>query len=454
MVFTRNKQFYRNLFLLAIPVALQNFITFAVGLADNVMVSSLSDTAVSGVYIGNQLQTVLQMLSGGIEGALLILSAQYWGKKDTASIRKIAAVGLRISLFAGLGLMLLCLVLPRPILSLLTNQQEVIEAGTQFLMIVCLSYPFFCLTQAMIASMRAVEKAMIGLFVSTVSLVVNIGMNYILIFGLGPIPKMGIRGAALATLISRIVETLVMLIYVLRVDDRLKMKIRDLSGWDKTLASDFVKVGAPIMGGQIVWSVNLFAQTAIMGRYDQSVIAAVSIANTLSNLGYVTMNGMSSAVGIITGKTVGAGKKELMKEYAVTVQVIFLILGLLTGTVFALLRGLFIQMYSGVTPMAKEYAMQLMTVICVTFIGTCYQCACLFGLVKSGGDVGFVFKNDTIFVFGVVLPSAIIAHVLGAPVWVVYACLKCDQILKCIVAFFKIRTYNWMKNLTRDVNQN
>ena len=158
---------------------------------------------------------------------------------------------------------------------------------------------------------------------------------------------------------------------------------------------------------------------------------------------------MSAAVGIITGKTVGAGEYEKMKEYAKTVQVIFVIVGLISGAVVQLLKVPFVSLYD-VTPEAVGYAYQFINVISVTIIGTCYQAASLFGLVKSGGDISFVFKNDTIFVFLVVLPSAIICKILGAPAWVVFAALKCDQIFKCFVAVVKINKFNWMKNLTRN----
>ena len=168
---------------------------------------------------------------------------------------------------------------------------------------------------------------------------------------------------------------------------------------------------------------------------------------------FVTMNGMASAVGIITGKTIGAGKTELMKEYARTTQILFFVVGLLTGATVFLLKTPFISMYSEVTPETAGYARQFCNVLSVTSVGSCYQAACLFGLVKSGGDIDFVFRNDTIFVLLVVLPSALFAARLGAPAWVVFACLKCDQILKCIVAFFKINSFNWMRNLTRDTGE-
>lgn len=447
---TKDRSFYKSLITLAIPVAIQNLITFSVALADNVMISSLGDAAVSGVYMGSQIQTFLQMISGGIEGALLVLAAQYWGKKDVDSIKKIVAIGLQFSLVFGILLTLACVTFPSAVISIFATADSVVDAGADYLRIVCLSYVFFCMTQALIAAMRSIEVAKVGMLVSSISLVVNICLNYILIFGKLGLPALGIKGAAIATVISRMVETLVMVLYVYKKDKVLNFRLKDLTVCDRVLLKDFVRHGLPIIGGNVVWSANLMANSVIMGRFPESVTTAASVANNMNSLAYVTMNGMSSAVGIITGKTVGAGKTELMKEYAKTVQVLFLGLGLLTGAVVFALRYPFVSLFTDITPEAAKCSISFITVLSVTIVGTCYQAACLAGLVKAGGDVGFVFRNDTIFVFGVVLPSAILATVLGAPAWVVFACLKCDQILKCFVAIVKINKYNWMKNLTRE----
>ena len=450
---TRDRSFYRSLVALAVPVALQNLITFAVSFADNLMVGSLGDAAVSGVYMGSQIQTLLQMFSGGIEGAILVLASQYWGKKDIRSIKRIIAIGLQFSLMFGILLTTVCLVFPSQILSLFTYDAAVIADGIVYLRIVCLSYVFFCVTQALISSMRSVEVARIGMGVSAISLVFNILLNYLLIFGHFGFPALGIAGAAIATLISRIVETLVMVLYVAKADKKLSLRFSDLLVVDKLLQKDFIRYGLPIIGGNLVWSVNMMVNSMILGRYSASVITAASVANTMNSLAYVTMNGLSAAVGIITGKTVGAGQTEKMKEYAYTVQILFFSLGLVTGGIVALLKNPFISLYTGITSEAALYSRQFITVLSVTIIGTCYQAAGLFGLVKSGGDISFVFKNDTIFVFLVVLPSAIIASYLGAAPWVVFACLKCDQILKCFVAVVKINRFDWMKNLTRTATE-
>lgn len=448
-VFTKDRSFYRSLVTLAVPISLQNLVTFAVSFADNVMIGSLGDDAISGVYIGGQLQSVLQMFVGGIEGAILILAAQYWGKKDTQSIRKVVSIGIKFALAVGLLSSLVAVLFPQWVIRAFTTEPGVIQEGAAYVQIVGFTYLFFSVSQVMIAAMRSVETARIGLYISCMALVINVCLNYVFIFGHFGFPAMGVRGAALATLVSRILEMCVGVGYVLFVDKKLRFGLKDLLHTDRQLLRDFIRYGLPVIGGQVVWAINSLANTKILGYYSAGVIAAASITGMLHNLVYVWMNGMSSAVGIITGKTVGAGQYEKMKEYSKTVQMIFLFVGLISGAAVFLARDGFISLYNA-SPEAQAYSRQFINVISVTIIGTCYQAACLFGLVKSGGDISFVFKNDTIFVFLVVIPSSLLAMWLDAPPWVVFACLKCDQILKCFVAIVKINRYNWMKNLTRD----
>lgn len=448
-LFTKDRSFYRSLILLAVPISLQNLVTFAVNFADNVMIGSLGDDAISGVYVGGQLQSVVQMFVGGIEGAILILAAQYWGRKDRDSIRKVVSIGVKFALGVGLFTTLVAVLFPQWVIRAFTTEPGVIQEGAAYVQIVGFTYLFFSVSQVMIAAMRSVETARIGLYISCMALVINVCLNYVFIFGHFGFPAMGVRGAALATLVSRILEMCVGVGYVFFVDKKLRFGLKDLLHTDRQLLRDFIRYGLPVIGGQVVWAINSLANTKILGYYSAGVIAAASITGMLHNLVYVWMNGMSSAVGIITGKTVGAGQYEKMKEYSKTVQMIFLFVGLISGAAVFLARDGFISLYNA-SPEAQAYSRQFINVISVTIIGTCYQAACLFGLVKSGGDISFVFKNDTIFVFLVVIPSSLLAMWLGAPPWVVFACLKCDQILKCFVAIVKINRYNWMKNLTRD----
>jgi len=450
-LFTRDRSYYRDLVTLALPVAAQSAIAFLVTFADNLMVSSLGDTAVSGVFFASQINTFMQMFTTGIGGTIIILSAQYWGKRETQSIKKIVSVGVQFSIIVGLVITALCAALPRQIMSLFTKEAAVLDEAAAYLRLVSISFVFFCLSQALIFAMRSVEVTRIGMYVSLVSLVSNVGLNALFIYGL----DWGVRGAAAATVISLVLQTALIMVYVLFIDKRLRLKLSDLLTSDRLLRHDFIKYGIPLVAGEIVWSVNLMGNSIIFGRFfNETVSTAVSVANTMNTLAYITISGLATAVGIITGKTVGAGKIELMKEYSRTTQVIFLGLGLCLGALLTLLNRPFVALYSampgnGISAEASRQAMTMIRVLSVTIIGSAYQMPCLFGLVKSGGDISFVFKNDTIFVFLVVLPSALISALLGAPAWWVFACLKSDQILKCFVAVVKINRYNWMKNLTR-----
>lgn len=448
-LFTKDRSFYKTLFLLAIPIALQNFISYGVNFMDNLMIGRLGEIDIAGVYIGNQFQTVVQLMVNGITGSLTILGAQYWGRRDTGSIRRLTAISVRCALVLGLLFTLAALILPRPILSFFSKDPAVLDSGVKYLTIVCWSYIFFCCSMTLVASMQAVEQVKIGLYITILALFTNVGLNYVLIFGKLGLPAMGVRGAALATLISRMIETAVMAVYVCRVDKKLGFSFRSFFLSGDGLFADLVRCGAPIMGAWIVWAVNNLAQTAIMGRVGTEAVSAVSIANNLSQLLFMAVLGLAAALGIITSKTVGAGEYEKMKEYAITAQIIFLGVGIVVAGIFYLIKDGVIGFYN-LTEETRKITDQFMIVLVVAQAGRCYQATCLQGLVRAGGDTSFMLKNDSIFVFGVVLPSALIAmYVFHAPAWVIYACLQSDQILKCFVAVVKINRFKWMKNLTR-----
>ena len=271
---TRDRSFYKSLFSLALPIVLQNFISFAVNFADNLMVGRLGDTAVSAVYMGNQFQTVLQMFVFGIDAAMLIIAAQYWGIRDTKSIRRIAAMGIRWSVLVGAVIAAIVLIFPRFLLGRLTNDAAVVEAAIPYVIFVALSYVFFCASQLLISTMKSVENAKLGFYVSLIALFVNIFLNWVLIFGKFGLPALGVKGAAIATLISRIVEFLIAAVYVFVIDKRLGLKIPDLFLKAPLLRRDFIKNGAPVVAGQMVWAVNMLAYSTIMGHLSPAAITA------------------------------------------------------------------------------------------------------------------------------------------------------------------------------------
>ena len=445
--------YFKHLLILAIPMMLQNLITFAVGFADNIMVGTLGEVAISGVYIGNQVQTLIQTIVIGVDSAMLILAAQYWGARDTGSIKKLLVIALRIALGFALVLTLAVFIAPRFVIRLFSQDDAVVVEAMGYLKYVRWTYLLFAASQILLTGMRSVEKVRIGMYASFISLGVNVVLNYIFIFGKFGAPAMGAAGAALATLISRLVEFGIAFGYVMFADTRLGFRIKDLPYTSKNLWKDFFRYGAPVIAGWVVWGINTAFQGAVVGSMGPNVTAAVSIYSNCFSMSGVILSGISGAAGIITGQLVGAGEVEKVKNHARIIQLVLLGVGLFGCLVINLIKGWFIGLFN-VSGETVTIARQILTSFSFLFIGTCVQGHALGSTVKPGGDTKFVFINDTIFVFGFVIPMAILCrYVWNLAPWIVFTVLRSDEDLKWPVAFIKINSFNWIKNLTRTAEE-
>lgn len=441
----------KQLFVLAAPLAMQNIITYSVGLADNIMVGKLGEFALSGVYVANIIQTMLHMTVAGLSAGLIVLASQYWGKKDTGSIKILTSFALKLAFCISLLLWGAVFFFPEKVLSLLTSDANVITEGVKYVRIICFTYMLFTTTNVLLASQRCVENVRIGMYLSLLTLISNVFLNWILIFGKLGFPALGVQGAAIATLISRVLEFAVLAVYIRKFDRKLNIRIPDLLASSKLLRNDFIKYGLPVIIGDITWGLNLSTQGAIIGHLGAASIAATSVANTVFSIVSVGVYGVASASAVIIGKTVGSGDYNLVRHYTKRLQLIFLCGGIITGAFLFAVKGPILNIYSSLDPDTLRISSQLLTVLSVTIIGTAYQMSSLTGIVRAGGATHFVLINDLIFVWLIVIPSAALAaFVFGAPTWIVFACLKSDQVLKCAVAVVKVNRMKWIKNLTRE----
>ncbi len=431
-------------------MALQSLITFAVNLADNVMIGGYSQDALSGVAMVNQIQFLLQMLVTGVGNGIVVLGSQYWGEKRIDPIRKVTSVGVLLSIVVGTVMMLVTYCFPAQTLSLLTDEQAVIEEGSKYLVIICFSYILFSLSNVLLSALRSVETVKIGFVVTLSALVINIVLNYGLIYGKLGMPQMGVEGAAIATLCARVVEFLIVVVYVLAIDKKIRWKVTDLFKIDPILFKDYITVGMPLILTHGIWGVAMSVQTAILGRLGSDTIAANSIATTIFQVVSVVTYAASNAASVVIGKTVGESDVPRVKEYTKTLQFIFIGIGIGTGLVLWLCKNGIISLYD-VTHQARVLSGQFINILSITVIGTSYQCACLTGIVTGGGDTRFVLINDLIHQWLIVIPAAFLsAFVFHAPLWVTFLCLKSDQILKCFVAVVKVNRYRWIHKLTRE----
>lgn len=447
-----DKTFYRTFAILTLSLALQNLLTYSVNLADNIMLGRFSQDALSGASLCNQLQFFLQMLVQGVGEGVVVLGARYWGKKDLKPIPDIIGAGLRFGVSIAAVLFVLALLFPTQIIRLMTNDPVIMEQAVQYLQIICFTYVIFALTNMLTASLRSIGIVKIGYIISASTLCINICLNYVLIYGHFGAPALGVRGAAIATLVSRTVELLIVIWFLKFREHTLCLNWRKLLFIDTSYIRDYIHVSLPMLVTQTMWGASSIIQTAILGNMENAamVVPANSISVLVFQILSVVGYGAASAAAIMTGRTLGEGHKERIDQTAFTFQIMFCIIGVFTGLIILLSRGPVLQIYNTLSPEAAELTRQFIIVLAITSVGTCYQMAADCGILRAGGDTRFAMWNNIVFVWLICLPcAALSAFVFHFSPVVVFFCLKMEQLGKCPVIFLRVRSKKWIKQITR-----
>ncbi len=443
----KEKAFYKLFFTLTLTMALRSMITFTVNLADSIMLGAYAENALSGVALVNQVQFMLQLMVTGVCEGVQIFLSRAWGAKDIGTVKKMVNISVKCTAVIALFLSVIAALFPSQLLGLLSNETDIVTEGVSYIQIILFSYIFFAFSTSLITALAGVETVRIGFVTSVMTLLINMCLNYCLIFGKFGFPMMGARGAAIATLCSRITESIVVLIYVRFIDKKMKLRLKDFGRIDKDLFRSYVKKGFPVFLSGTAWGFAMSVQLSVLGHMGKTTVTANSISNTLFQIVTVVSYASAGACSVMVSKTIGEGKTEKIKPYAKSFQVLFLGIGILTGLCIFLLKDFIITFYN-VSDDAKHLAVLFLTVLSVTVVGTSYQMPCLTGLVRAGGDTSFVFKNDMIFMWGIVIPiSLFAAFYLKLSPLIVFICLKSDQILKCFVAIVKVNRFRWIKVL-------
>ena len=446
----KNKTFYRNFFSIYIALVLQNVVTLSVNLADNMMLGAYSETSLAGVAAVNQIQFVYQQFLLALGDGLVIFCSQYWGKRQTAPMKKIAATAMHAGLLIAIALFALVSLFSRQAVGIFTTDGPIIGEGVKYLRIIRFTYLFFAVTQLLLAALRSAETVRIAFQLSILTFFINCGINYVLIFGNFGAPRMGVRGAAVGTLIARMIECAVLIAYIAKKDKNLNLKLKDYLQFDRVLAKDYFKVTAPMLFVQGLWGVNTALQTVILGHMKATAIAATSLASTLFLMVKSTAVGASSAASVIIGKTIGTGDIARVKEYSGRLQKMFIVIGVLSGIFLFFIRIPVLGLYD-LQPATKVMANAFLIILSVVCVGMSYQMPTNNGIIRGGGNAMFVVKMDLVSIWMIVLPlSFIMAFVVKASPIVVVCCLNADQIFKCVPAFLESHYGNWIRKLTRE----
>ena len=432
-------------------LALQNIITYTVNVADNIMLGAYSQTALAGAAAVNQIQYVLQqVVAAGLGEGLVILAGQYAGRGETRALSRITGTALLAGLTGGTLLTAAAWLAPEALVGLFTDVPAIRAEGVRYLSVIKWTYLPFVVTSILLASLRSTKTVSIAFRTSCLTLVVNVGINYVLINGAFGVPRLGITGAAIGTLAARVLELLTVTAYVVRHRARVLPDDGGLWRPPRALRRDYYRVTLPCAASAVLFSAATAVQTVIFGHLSADAMAAVSISSTLYQ--YCKMIPVSAAASacVLVSGLVGAGDEKKLRPAVRSLQVIFAAVGVAVGAVLLLIRGPVLALYS-VTGSARGYAMDILLVQALVAVGMSYQMPCQLGIIRGGGDTRYSMISDLIYSWAVVVPLGLLAaFVFRWPVVAVSFCLNIDQLLKCVTIGIKTNRYTWIKALTNE----
>lgn len=430
----KKRGFLSELCITALPISAQNLVTFLISFSAVIMVGGLGTPFVGGLYAAGQVQMILQVLCTGIESAVIVLASHAHGKSDEGSVRGIAKIAAIISSFLGILTTLVCIFVPKLVLSLFARDAESINTGMEYLKIAAFSFPFFSLSHVLFAKMKSTGHERASLYISLMSLALNVSLNTVLIFGILGAPKMGILGAGIGILVSRLAE------FILSVLFLFFNKKKEVHNMEKPfgILRTFLKKGGVLIIAQVVWGVNIFVSSYILRSLPFGEIGAVlGAVNTVNNLAFVFTGGLSAAIAITVGKRRGENSEDDLGKIFTRLEILFFALGLFLSISLFLSRGFILSLYAFEGD-ALMLAKRLLSVLSFTLLFTPYATGSVYGVIRGMGDARAVLLIDAFFVFLVILPLGFISARLAFGIEYVFLLLKIDQLLKCPVAYWLI----------------
>lgn len=443
-----DKAFLKRLVNLTLPLAFQALMLALVAASDAVMLGRVEQNSMAAVSLATQIQFIQNMMLCAVTGSIAILGAQYWGKGDKQAIHRIFGMSLRIASVISLFVCVLCVGFSDQLMLIFASDSELIRIGAGYLRIAGWSYLLTGFSQCFLGMMRVTDHADRCAFISSGAVIINIILNAIFIFGFLGLPAMGANGAALATLLARIIE-LVWAVISSYQKDFIHPSLGDLLSRDRLLAKDYIKCGMPLAGAAMFWGVGFTSYTAIMGHLGTDAAAANSVAAVVRDLMCCLCDGISAAGGIIVGNELGSGDLAKGKLYGGRIAKLSVYVGLFSTAVILLVTPL-VTSFMILTPLAKRYLIGMMVIMSFYMIGRAINTVIINGVFASGGDTLFDVYSLAVSMWCIAVPLALLgAFVFKWPVLAVYACTCVDEVGKLPWVFFHYKRYKWVKDLTR-----
>lgn len=441
----RKRSLRKEIVRLALPIALQQFMTALVGACDAIMLGKLSQDAMSAVSLATQVTFVFNLFMFAFMAGENMFVAQYYGKGDYTGISQVFSLVTKICGCIAVVFLAGTLFFPEQLMRILTNEETLIVLGSEYLRVIGISYVFSGIAQIFLAIMKNCGAVNMSTLINGVMVILNIALNAVFIFGLSGFPKMGIKGAALATVLATVVQFLWSVGYVLCRVRAVKFSLRSC---EKKLFGRFWQKAVPLLINNLAWGIGFSMYSVVMGHLGTDAVAANGIANISKNLVVCFCLGLGNAGSIIVGNRLGADRLQEAKEVGETLTKTAIIAGIVSGLVLIALSP-FITKMVDLTPTARGYLQKMLLISSYYIAGKSVNCMTIGGIFAAGGDSKFGMLCDSVTLWCIIVPlGCICAFILKLPVMVVYFVLNLDEIIKLPVVYKHYKKYKWIKNLT------
>ena len=442
-----DRRFYSSMLKLAVPITIQQLISSSTNLLDVLMIGQLGETSIAALGLSNQIFFLLTLFLFGISSGSAIFTAQYWGKGDMVNMRKVMGIGLTLAFSVALFYTLIALIIPETILGLYTNDQAVIEIGSQYLRIVGFGYIFTAVSLTYMFVLRSTQNVRLPMTITIIALSSNIFLNYCLIFGNFGFPELGVQGAAIGTLIARIFEFILMIYFSYRFKTAAAAKIQELR-YSFSFFKQVLKTSMPAAINEVIWSLGITTYYAVYARIGTDAVAAVNITSTIENMTFVFFIGAANACAIMIGNQIGAGNEKDAYDYGKRFLVISFVLSIILGVLVIILRPFILSLYN-IGPTSYDYAYKIQFIYGLSMWIRTTNLILFIGILRSGGDTQYALKVEMGSIWLIGVPIALIGgFVLHLPVYYVYALVLLEEIVKLSVVIPRFISKKWVHNLT------
>ncbi len=443
------REFLRRAAFIGLPIIFQNFIMFALNMMDVILLQGLGDTAVAAVSMANQANLVVNLIIFGVSSASAILVSQCRGAGDYPGMRKVICIGLAVIGIITVIVESIMAIFPETIMRLMTNQTQLIGIGARYLRIAAISFIFSGLSMVFSTLLRCNEKTKLPLFASVIALTTNTLLNYLLIYGKAGFVQLGAIGAAVATVISRIIEFIIIVSFVYNSDKKIRPKIRDFKEITMPHTKRFFKIGTPVIFNEIAWGLGMTVYSAIYGRMGETAVAAMSVASILEQTFAVVAIGCGHITTIMLGKELGQGNFEKAKHYAHTLSLWAVMLGLVTTGIMSLAAPVFAKkVFGGLSAEALDMATVLIYMFALYMPIRAFNYTNIVGTLRSGGDSLCAAFLDVGPIYLYSIPAGIILGLyLKLPPVYVIPLMYGEEFIKAVLGFLRMRQYKWVRKI-------